>query len=205
MATVNIPGSTASPSFLGNQRGVSLVASLMVLAVMMLAAVGLARTINATTLISGNMMFKQAAINASDIGAQKAFDWLQLRGGSTVLNLTATTTGYYSAQPPTEPDWKDSTTWATAQQMTDSATGSNIAFLIYRMCTQPDTPYNGDNGGVPNQCAVRTVSGIAAGGASNNVGAVVFGNASQLYYRVVIRVIGPRGTTFTDTFVAISA
>ena len=62
--------------YAGRQAGFVLFIALIVLVAMSLAAIGLVRSIDASTGIAGNMAFKQSTINVSDIGIEHAFDQL---------------------------------------------------------------------------------------------------------------------------------
>ncbi len=70
-----------------------------------------------------------------------------------------------------------------------------VRYVIHRMCTQPDTPYNGANAGAANECALYfALSDRGTSGGSMAVGAPQFIGSPQLYYRVTTRVEGPRDT-----------
>jgi hypothetical protein len=74
------------------------------------------------------------------------------------------------------------------------ASGNVVRYVIHRMCTQPDTAYNGMNGGVANECALFYAASAAASGGSMAVGAPQFIGSPQIYYRITTRVEGPRDT-----------
>ena len=61
---------TVSPR--GYQRGVSLVIALIALVAMTLAGLALMRSVDTTNLISGNLAFRQSALNATDVGVETA-------------------------------------------------------------------------------------------------------------------------------------
>jgi hypothetical protein len=82
--------------------------------------------------------------------------------------------------------------------------GYSVQYKVHRMCTQPDTAYNGSRGGVANICALTVKTGGAAPGASLAVGATQFTGNPTLYFRITTRVDGPRNTrTVTQTVVAL--
>ncbi len=179
------------------QRGVVLVIALIVLVAMTLAAVGMSRSIDTANVVAGNMAFKQATVQAGDLGAKAAYDWLLANSAGTVLQNTDPSKGYFSARPAAEPDWFDSASWGNGQQLNGGApdaAGNVVSYMIHRMCTLPDTAYNGSVAGVPNQCAVTYPTAGGATGGSMAVGATQFQGIPQLYYRITTRVDGPRNT-----------
>lgn len=58
------------------QRGLVLFFALIALVAMTLAALALVRSVDTTTLISGNLAFKQAATTSGDEGVEAAMTWL---------------------------------------------------------------------------------------------------------------------------------
>lgn len=181
------------------QKGVVLIIALIVLVSMTLAAIGMSRSIDTATMVAGNLAFKQATLQGSDTGFSSAFNWLAANSVGATLQTTDLTNGYYSSVPAAEPDWFDpnNAVWGTAITINggvpDNA-GNVVRYVIHRMCTQPDTPYNGHVAGVANQCALTFPSGGASTGGSMSVGSSQFVGIPQIYYRVTTRVDGPRNT-----------
>ena len=93
------------------QQGIVLLIALTVLVAMSLAGVALMRSVDNTVVIAGNISFKQAGLQVSDRGSRDAYAWLNiinaLPTGMAGLRDDIPTSGYYSARPPTEPDWFD--------------------------------------------------------------------------------------------------
>ncbi len=181
------------------QEGVVLIIALIVLVSMTLAAIGMSRSIDTSNVVAGNMAFKQATLQGSDIGFKSAYTWLANNSAGTTLQTTDAMNGYYSAVPGTEPNWYDTNDaiWGNAILVNggvpDNA-GNVVRFVIHRMCTQPDTAYNNSNAGIANQCALTFPQGGASTGGSMTVGSNQFEGIPQLYYRVTTRVDGPRNT-----------
>ncbi len=169
------------------QRGVVLMITLIVLAALMLAAVALLRAVDTGNLVAGNMALKGAALNASDKGFESALRWIVDNHGT--LNNDNAAQGYWAAAPSSEPDWTTSAAWSAAfcidSCVADSA-GNTIYYVIHRMCTTTGVPGSSS----PNPCAV--VTGTSAGNSS------VAGSSpipyQRVYYRVTVRVLGPRNT-----------
>jgi Tfp pilus assembly protein PilX len=179
------------------QRGVVLFIALIVLVAMTLAGVAMVRSMDATLGIAGNMAFKQASIQSSDLGVKSAYDWLSANSAGTILKDTNTASGYLSSRPAVEPNWYDEASWGSAVTLNGGApdaAGNVVRYVIHRMCTEPNTVYNGSNAGVPNQCALYYPITAATSGGSMSVGSTTFEGIPQLFYRVTTRVDGPRNT-----------
>lgn len=180
---------------LGRQRGVSLFIALIVLVGMTLTGIGLMRSVDTNTVISGNLAFKQSTVQAADQGIETAYQWLVANAGSAVLNNTDSAAGYSSSHPATEPDWNDPDSWDGAVTLQPDAAGNAVSYVVHRLCTQPDTAYNGINGAAANECALTFISGASGAGGSMSVDAPAFVTNSHLFYRVTSRTAGPRGTS----------
>src|SRR5471032_278355 len=85
-----------SPIGVRRQRGVVLLIALIVLVAMTLAGIGMMRSIDAGTLVAGNIGFREAAVATADTGVEAARTWLL--ANSTSLNTDNTTAGYYSTR-----------------------------------------------------------------------------------------------------------
>jgi len=187
------------------QRGVSLFIALIILVAMMLTGVAVIRSVDAGNMLSGNLALKQSTLQAADQGVDAAYQWLLANAGNGTLDNTNQATGYYSSRPATEPDWTDPTQWPAAVALQPDAAGNTVSYVIHRMCTQPNTPYNGNNGGVANECAMSFASGGSSSGGSMSVDAPVFQGNPQLFFRVTSLTTGPRGTySVTQSMVRVS-
>jgi type IV pilus assembly protein PilX len=185
------------PALRRSQDGLVLLIALIVLVAMSLAGVALMRSVDTGVVVAGNMAFKQAAIMVADRGTQEATKWLADNSSGATLQATNTAKGYYSSRPVVEPDWFDPASWTDSVALNGGApdaSGNVVKYVIHRMCTQPDTPYNGSNGGVANECALYFSTSAAGSGGSMAVGAPQFIGSPQIYYRITTRVEGPRGT-----------
>lgn len=74
------------------QRGVVLLITLIVLVAMMLAGIGMMRSVDTTTMIAGNVAFREATLHAGDSGMNQAFATLlqvaTTASDKVVLNYT---------------------------------------------------------------------------------------------------------------------
>lgn len=172
-----------------SQRGVSLVIALIALVALTVAGLALIRATDTSNVISGNLAFREATVQATDVGVESAI---------TALGTIATTSpdanypagcaagacNYYptiqnpvnAAGVPTVIDW-------TAVPSTTLDSSYAVQYVIDRLCDGP-TPVTDVAGKCMNQ------AGTSAG--SKKAGAVSFTTSSQIYYRVLVRVTGPR-------------
>lgn len=179
------------------EAGLVLFIALIVLVAMTLAGVAMMRSVDTGLVVAGNMAFKQSAIMVADRGSQEAVKWLQDNSAGAILQSTNTASGYFSSRPVVEPNWFDPLSWTQSVAVNGGAadaSGNKVSYIIHRMCTQPNTPYNGANAGVANECALYFALSAATSGGSMSVGSPQFIGTPQLYYRVTTRVDGPRDT-----------
>lgn len=192
-----IPTSARPAAGARHQHGVVLLISLIVLVAMTLAGVALMRSVDTTVVAAGNFAFKQSAIQVADNGTQRAAIWLGNNMGGAVLINDNASAGYFSSRPAQEPNWYDMANWGEGVVLdggTPDASGNVIRYVIHRMCTQPNTPYNGSNAGVANECGLYYPQSTSSVGGSMQVGAPQFLGTPQIYYRITTRVDGPRNT-----------
>ena len=187
----------AFPSVPRRERGLVLFIALIVLVAMSMAGVALMRSVDTGTVVAGNMAFKQSAIMVADRGTQEATNWLVANSAGPTLQTTNQSAGYFSSRPVVEPDWFDAASWSQSVALNGGAadaSGNVTRYIIHRMCTLPDTPYNGSLGTLANSCALYFATSAASSGGSMTVGAPQFIGTPQIYYRVTTRVEGPRNT-----------
>jgi type IV pilus assembly protein PilX len=133
------------------QRGVVLFFTLIALVVMSLAAVALIRSVDTSTMIAGNLSFKQAATNSGDHGVEAAIAWLSstekamenaglnvYKDTAHLFNSTNAATGYYSNLDPslsltdgTGIQWNNNDSVLVTSS---DVTGNQIRYVIQRMC-----------------------------------------------------------------------
>mgnify|MGYP001387713496 CR=1 FL=1 len=163
------------------QRGVTMLVVLVLLSVMLLGGMALARLTEVGTLASGNTAYREAAVQASDVGLNTVFDRIR----NDITNEETAAAGWY---------------WTTAQATDgdgipqldfDSAPTINVgpyevAYVAERMCdsvgpvTEP-----------LRQCLVKQVP--------QDIGSAVAGKEeldppNSRQFRVTIRVTGPKET-----------
>lgn len=150
------------------QRGMVLFVVMIILVVMMLSGVALVRSVDTTSVIAGNIAFKQGALTATDIGVEAASQSLLglVIGSATESDAAAQN---YSATYNPALAVPTQLTASTGNALVDvKGTGNTVRYWVERMClaTGPATP----------QTCVREE------------------NRDSPYYRVTTRVEGPRDT-----------
>lgn len=208
-------------SLRSKQRGVALFFALIALVAIMLAAVVLVRSVDTSTMISGNLAFQQAATSSGDGGTEAAVTWLTgieaANGALNVLNNAAhpfnqdnAAAGYYASLNPAMSLTASSGTrftWVTSGVGKDSvglaadSSANTASYIIQRMCR---------TSGVSVQNANCLFSGAALNNNGQNIplpqeicvgtGCPVAGQTPMI--RVTSKVTGPKNTvSYVQAFV----
>lgn len=155
---------------MAKQRGLVLFFALIALVAMSLAAVALIRSVDTSTIIAGNLAFRQSATTSADAGVEAAINWLSAIQAANVavnvlndaghpFNITnlAVRPGYHSWVDPTldltnDATWDDLNdvrlTWDNLGNVkTDGSgavltdsSGNTIRYIIQRMCRTNNQP-----------------------------------------------------------------
>lgn len=185
--------STAKPTLRGrpsrpDERGVILFIALIVLVAMTLAGIAMFRTIGAGVIIAGNMAFKQNATSVGDLGIEAARAWL-INQGSSALQADQAAAGYYASWALT---FNPSTfSWDGANSgSAGSVSGNDVRYVIHRLCSSAGSAND------PGQSCV-TVGSASSGGSlgTPSYGVMALSNTTAPYFRITVRVAGPRNTT----------
>lgn len=134
------------------ENGVVLFFALIALVIMSLAAVALIRSVDTSTLIAGNLAFRQSATSAGDRGIEDALRWMTaseaaMRAASVstfadpgcpaacahTFNVTNTAVGYYSNID--NLDLFSNATWnISGIPESVDANGNHTRYIIQRVC-----------------------------------------------------------------------
>ena len=186
------------------QGGAALFAALAILVIMMLGAAALMRMIDAGTILSGNLAFKRAAINAADTGTEAAIAWLQKQNPPDLQN-DQPDNGYYASLAPKDTviDWdEDACAGAkpcrkSAGAIGPDAAGNVVRYLVQRLCRTTGPPQS-----TINDCHVDVANGSSSRGAFSYGADKRFAADPAVYYRITTRAAGPRHTvSITDVLV----
>lgn len=127
------------------QGGIVVFVALIAVVLMSLAAVGLMRSVHTNTLVVGNLAFRQAAQAMATAAVEKAvYDMFaptrtisdpELKSNDLARNYYSTLQGGQDQYGvPTALQGNLSSYPATAQVITDSATGNTARYIVERMC-----------------------------------------------------------------------
>lgn len=186
------------------QQGMVLLVALLVLVAVMIAGIAMMRSVDSATLVAGNLAFQQAATNSADQGIEKAITVLQDLSATNKLNTDNPNKGYYatltsSQSPAAGQTWQaywDANLAASAYDAGTDQTGNHIYFVVHRQCLNPQAPGSGG------QC-VASPAVTTSSGNSEEAGEIELQSASQVYYRITVRVLGPRRTeSYVQTHIA---
>lgn len=167
---------------LKQQQGVVLFFALIAMVILMLAGIALVRSVDTANAIAGNMTFKQGTIQEADIGVEAAFKSLT---APAIADKTQDDLihYYYATYDPTV-----AVSEARLNAVSDKvgiASGNKVRYVIERMCL---------NAGAadPTTC----LQPAASDNNSKASGHAAF-TPDNVYYRVTVRVSGPRNTSST--------
>jgi type IV pilus assembly protein PilX len=182
------------------QRGAVLFISLIVLVAMSLAGLAMMRGVDTGAQIANNLAFKQGATMAGDAGVEAARTWLLNNPGATLYNDqpgVANGVGYFATWQQGldftdgDADTTNNFDWTTrAVALATDAAGNQASYVIHRMC---------DATGNPASINCIRVTNTTGSTSSSSKGAAAFGSyaissPSQAFFRITVRVIGPRNT-----------
>jgi len=191
------------------QGGMVLLLSIIVLVAMSLAAIALMRSVLTSNRVAGNLAFQQSAAASAEIGTETAIAWLEQQSRLWVsqnvpANTLFTTKVIGAGQPVAyqaqrqDPDPTVQQTWEQFWQQvavagnwvntlpTDAA-GNTVGYIIQRLCAAEGDPLvSGNCEGQPVQSSSVETSSKGAG--------VKLKLPGRIYYRITVRVAGPRNT-----------
>jgi Tfp pilus assembly protein PilX len=87
---------TRQLALLSLQSGSSMFITLVALLLLTFAGIALLRSVDTSTLISGNLSFQEAAVTSADAGTEAAITWLSSNAIGTTLFADAKASGYYA-------------------------------------------------------------------------------------------------------------
>jgi Tfp pilus assembly protein PilX len=163
------------------QRGVTMLVVMVLLSVMLLGALALARMTEVSTLAAGNSQYRNASLQASEIGLNTAFTQLQLLA-PTAEDADAGN-WYKSRNQAQDASGLPTIDWTPAPEIVVGA--YRVKYVVERLCTVAVVadPLS--------ECLVKAQKSPAS--ASDPPSELPPINSRQ--YRATIRVTGPKDTT----------
>lgn len=190
------------------ERGASLLVSLGALMLLAISAVAILRSVDTSTLLAGNLAFRQSAVVATDMAIESARTFVagltaeELNNPANASKPVAATSAYpywsvwQTGFNPETYDWDDQ-----AMTLADSVQGNSVSFVVHRMCEFNNAGIGSEMGSFLNP-ANNCVRVVASSGCLNSAQAGSYDQANfqcvtagGVYYRVTARARGPRGTT----------
>ena len=187
------------------QQGMVLLVALIVLVAIMIAGIAMVRSVDTATLVSGNLAFQQSATYAADKGFEAALVMLRQKQVDGKLDDNDASNGYYASlrstdSPASGQSWQEfwSATLASASYDTGTDQFKNhIYFVVHRQCANSKPPGSGG-------LCVASPAITKSNGNAQEAGEVELQAASQIYYRITVRVSGPRRTeSYVQSHVAL--
>lgn len=177
------------------EKGIALPIALFVLVAILLAGAALIRSNELAVNVAGDLASRDLVYKANDAAAANAMNWLTTN--STNLNSDIPSQGYYSAYPATTPSYlqPNNAVWNNALTLPADSFGNISSYLIYRMCSQPNTPYNGANSGIQNVCAISMSNQTSNSGNSSGYNSFSFSGRPQVYFQIITKTVGAKGAT----------
>jgi Tfp pilus assembly protein PilX len=184
------------------QQGIVLIIALLVMLGLALAGVALMRSTDTATAVTGNLVLKQAASSAVDRGVEQAIKTVWEALPALDRTQHAPTKNYYAcirgsaggclaanSTVPKIPDLLLAASGCAGAGLTtgliaNDAAGNTSCFVIERMCLNAGVA-------IANNCNLSTGAFGADPGTEHYVGLIRPGDA---FYRVTVRVEGPRNT-----------
>lgn len=174
------------------QRGASLFIALIALVSMTLAGIAMVRSVDTTNVIAGNLAFRQSALHTTDVGVEAAVNALTTITGSALeanypSGCATGACNYYTTIQTTDSKGVPIDINWNAVPVTSTVNGGyEVKYVIDRLCQGP-APVTDISG--------KCYSDALAGGGTKKAGGIVFSSSQAVYYRVTVRVAGPRNTT----------
>ena len=161
-----------------SERGMTMVVVLILMTVMLLGGLALARMTEVGTLASGNAAFREASLQASEVGANTAFVALQ-----ALTNETPNNGGWYFAQTqPVDANGVPTVNFDAAPEVVVGA--YSLRYVVDRVCT----------GALPvidplRQCLVKQVPQLESATDREKPDP-----PTARQFRITVRVTGPKDT-----------
>lgn len=203
------------------QHGLALLVALLVLVALSLAGIALIRSVDTASMVAGNIAFRQGTTLAADSGVEAARAFLTTTS-SAELQQNNANAGYYATSQDSldltgnkTPDTVgDNVNWpgtsdgtATPKCLSEDDAGYTACYIVHRLC---------DSAGPVNvfTCSTRASvpgnKGKSLGPRQAEIGynpqGPIWGSGAPplVYYRVTVRVAGPRNNVgFVQAFLII--
>lgn len=161
------------------QRGITILVVLVLLAVMLLGGLAMARMTETRTLASGNTAFREASLQASEVGLNEAYAALQAAGFSENADVG---NWYWATPQAADAAGIPTIDWSLAPELTVG--NYRVRYVVERLCTAASVT------NTLRECLVRQVPQTE----SSKVGQEQVDPPNARQFRVTVRVFGPKDT-----------
>lgn len=188
------------------QRGVAMPVVLIILAVMLVSCIYLMKSIHSTTLATGNLAYDETLSQSVDLGLHAGFDWLKAtaKAGKNGFDADSSANGYVAITDTTQTP-RDDGYWIGSKTITAPDSGTEIEYVIHRLCMARLSP-----GNAKNQCVQTAANPGALGssatmspGNSMDVSGDVYASNPQVHYVITARLRGAKGTSVTNQMIVL--
>lgn len=176
------------------QRGLVLIVALVVLVAITIAGAAMMRSVDTSTLVAGNLAFQQAATHAADKAFEQALVMLDQRAKANKLDDPDPSNGYFASRtaednPPPGQSWQQF--WQERLQPNARDAGvdqfkNHLYYVVHRECVPPM--------GSGKPICVASPANTAGKNNSMRPNPLNYKAATTVYYRITVRVVGPRRT-----------
>lgn len=196
----------AAPALPSRQRGIVLFIALIVMVAISLAAIGLVRSVDTTSMAIGNLSFRQSSVLPANwaIEAAAAAVLKDANPGGVALvtntNADMSAQNYYATHNQTwddkygvpQPLQTQTVAWSLPRKFSDGlVTGTTITYVIERMCNPNAVVIPADHSPAASWCDMMSPK-PAPGETINDRSS---GKITEYpFYRVTVRVDGPQNT-----------
>lgn len=197
-----IPSSRAARA---GQQGIVLIVALVVLVALTIAGIAMIRSVDTATLVAGNMAFQQSATHASDKGVEQALAMVRQKAIDGTLDTSDASNGYFATlantdKPSGTQSWQEFWQTSLAPAAFDAGEDqfkNHIYYVVHRQCAFAKPPGSGG------ECVASPAIVAESPGGSHGVNAIPLKAATAVYYRITVRVSGPRRTeSYVQSYVA---
>jgi type IV pilus assembly protein PilX len=181
------------PQFISRQKGLVLFVALIALVSMSLAAAALIRSVDTSTLVAGNLAFKQSAAMSADTSITMASNYIDARGGTAALDNNIPADGYYATANTL--DYGAAATWTNANSEPagpEDSSGNTVRYVVERICAGAGEANQGN-------CLLGESEGARSNGITPNPPP---NPGTSAVYRITSRVTGPKNTlTYIQAYI----
>lgn len=168
------------------RRGVTMIVVLALMSVMLLAGLAFARMAEIGVLASGNAAYREASLQASQVGLNTAFAAVR----ALTDEETAVTGWYWPTIQAADADSVPTVDWTAAPSVTVGP--YTVRYVAERMCTVATVTNS------LRECLVKQIPQIG----SDNAGTEALDPPNSRQFRITVRVSGPKDTeTFVQSLV----